>query len=540
MKLLLVDDESHVLDGIKTMVDWKRIGIDRVVTAKNGEAAWDAYWTERPDILMTDVSMPKMNGLELVRKIRESDEDLPVIILSGYDDFAFAREAIHLNVSKYVLKPSTHDEIELAIGEVKEALDERRREQRLSEQFEKQFREALPILREQFLFEWVAVGPRSSDSLGDLLAFYEVDHPIDEGAVVANVKLYRQPNAMAMSERDWQLSMYSVSNLVSEVLSAAEACYGLRFIDDRLPIVFFGSDGTSALGRAAAIMREIVAKASAAFQFDINASIGQWYADPTLYSRSYRESLVALAQNENEGYHQLFLYKDSTEIADWPLYPTEHTKQLYEAFLRVDPTGVWGAWKELEASFSGDRTTFAYAQTASVAVITELMMRFMEWDAAVLESSKWLQAVNRIQSSRTKETLFDQVKGFMEQLLERLHKRFSDQNSRSYTEAIKKHVAAHYAEPLSFTELAKGMHLTRNYLSYVFKRDTGMNFLQYVTNYRIRKAEELLLNGEYKVYEVGEKVGYSDPAYFSRVFKSITGLSPADFGAKKPPNAARG
>ncbi|HZG58424.1 response regulator transcription factor [Paenibacillus sp.] len=533
MKLLLVDDESHVLEGIRTMVDWNALGIERVATARNGEQAWDAYANERPDILMTDVSMPKMNGLELVRKIREQDPALPVIILSGYDDFAFAREAIHLNVSKYVLKPSTHDEIEAALLEVKEALLERRREQRLSEQFERQLREALPILRERFLFEWIAVGARPSEDLEDLLAFYRIEHPIDRGAIVASVKLYRPPAGPAISEREWQLFMFSFTKLVSEALPASGGCYALRFIDDRLPLVFFDADEASARCRAEGTMRDILEKARASFQLDVHASVGQWYADPSMYSRSYRESLVALTRNEDEGFHQLFRYEPSNEAADWPLYPIEHTKQLYEAFLRVDEPAVRRKWEELEACFSGERTTFAYAQTASLAVVTELMMRFMEWDAAFMDSSQWLQVMNRMQQCRTKEMLFDEAKGFAERVLALLRRRFSEQNSRSYTEAIKKHVAARYAEPLSFTELAKGMHLTRNYLSYVFKRDTGMNFIQYVTNYRIRKAEELLLSGDYRVYEVGEKVGYPDPAYFSRVFKSITGRSPADFGAKK-------
>src|SRR5690606_8422190 len=128
MRALIVDDEKHVLEGLRTMIPWREIGIEELDFAEDGETGWLQYGQCKPDLVITDMNMKKMNGIELIRRIRETDSEIPILILSGFDDFAYTKTAIQLNVTRYILKPSLPEEIEYEIRDVIGELRHKQRE----------------------------------------------------------------------------------------------------------------------------------------------------------------------------------------------------------------------------------------------------------------------------------------------------------------------------------------------------------------------------------------------------------------------------
>ena len=199
MKLLIVDDEKHVVHGLLQMVPWKELGFTDVETAYDGEEAWGKVVKDRPDLLITDIYMPNMNGLELIRRVRERDREMPVIILSGYDHFEYAKEAIHLGVSKYILKPAVYTEIMDVVKDCLREMEAEARQKRYMTEFMQQVNENLPILRKQFLFDMITFGLRRKDVTPNRLAFYELDESIMNGGLVMSLLIHRSPSAKTRS-----------------------------------------------------------------------------------------------------------------------------------------------------------------------------------------------------------------------------------------------------------------------------------------------------------------------------------------------------
>lgn len=163
MKLLIADDEPEVIDGIQNLIDWNRYGIEVCAIAYNGEQALELIKSYDPDIVLIDIKMPKLNGLEAIEAAKKSGFQFETIILSGYDDFYFAQKAITLQTSNYLLKPCKPEEILEAVLKAKHHLEKEAEKKALFEKYQKYFYEHLPVLKERILNE-VLLGIRTSQA----------------------------------------------------------------------------------------------------------------------------------------------------------------------------------------------------------------------------------------------------------------------------------------------------------------------------------------------------------------------------------------
>jgi YesN/AraC family two-component response regulator len=335
------------------------------------------------------------------------------------------------------------------------------------------------------------------------------------------------------TEKEWQLFKFSVLNIVQEILaehSEAET-YVLRYMEDRLPVLLIDADPEEAVSKAFRLASEIVKSITKYLGIDHNVGIGRWYSAVTQFPQSHRDSVETLRNLVYEGYQKIGYAGDIQSVdKGWPNYPMEQIRQLSDAMQHFDESEVMARWQEIESMYMQDAVSLGYVQMACTAMISRLMLDLMENDPNLLDSQKTLQLIQEIQHSKTKEGAMKLVRDSLARFAELIGTRDLDQGSREgYVEKIISYIREHYQDSVSFAKLAKEMHLTRNYLSYLFKKETGMSFIQYLTKYRIERAKELLQESDLLIYEIAEKVGYSDPAYFSRVFKTITGSSPLEF-----------
>lgn len=533
MNVLLVDDEYHVIEGLTQMIDWRSLNVDAVRTAMNGIEAWELFQHDCPDLVITDVAMPRMNGLELIQHIRRRRPELPVIILSGYDDFEYAKEAIHLNVSQYILKPAVYTEIYDAIKQVVEELEAKRRQQQYTERFQREMTQALPVLREQFLLDLVAIGKRREEVADSQIAFYQLDESLFAGGIVLSFALYRPQSDRVGSEKDWQLFKFSSRNIVEEILRREEFAgpgFVLRYVEDRLPVLLLDGDAERAASRADAVAREAVRCVNVYLGIDINAAIGRWYGTVDRYPLSHRESYEALKLLEYEGYQRVARADQmQDDPREWPNYPFGRVRLLAEALLRRDEPEAVERFEEIARELLQAEPTLGFAQTICMAIISNVTLKVMETDAQAGGERAPLAFFREAQQARTPAQTIELLRVHLFGLMRELQLRYQDQHGAKYASIVKDYVANHYHEPISFAELARELDVTRNYLSYLFKRDTGTSFINYLTGYRIERAKELLVSGRMMVYEVAEMVGYPEPAYFSRVFKNATGISPVEY-----------
>lgn len=533
MRILIVDDESHITEGLVHLVDWQRLGVTAVDTADNGEQALQRYEANRPDLIMTDITMPIMDGLTFLARVREQDPDTPALILSGYDEFEYAKKALHLRVLHYVMKPIVLSEIEQILYEVIQQQTREAKRRQHEEAFSRTMRRQLPALREQFLYRMVANGQRRQEISAEQLAFYELPETVVRGGLLLTLGLYRTTERHNESERDWQLFKFSAMNIVEESLAAEPetAAYPLHYMEDRLPILVCGEGAEETTQRASRLAKLLLDRIGRFIAVEANAGIGRWYGETEHYCLSFKESIDMLRLGEHEGY-QLVLWAGEQaappEIALPPsgsLLPT-----LTEALMRGDEAEALRLWARFERQLEPSRTGLRLVQTASISLLSSLVLALSERGAQLPESDALqpFRVFQDIQNARNGEEALRVVRQFMQTKLLDLSGGDAAQ-AGNYTAMVKRKVETSYRQPISFADIAGELHLSRNYLGHLFKRETGVSFIQYLNQYRVERAKELMRTKRYMISEIAEKVGFSDAAYFSRVFRSATGRSPLEY-----------
>ncbi|WP_248927928.1 response regulator [Paenibacillus hamazuiensis] len=531
MKILLVDDDAYVLNGLRQMIDWGRLGIEEVMTAGDGEEAWELYVRRKPDLLVTDVYMPRMNSLELIRKIRKHDVKLPVVILSGYGEFHDAKEAIHLQVAQYVLKPAVFMEIENVLRQViceKNAADQK---EQYFRGLQSQLEQSIPVLREQFLFDLLTARVRETDIAAKKLEFLRMEERVFHGGLVMSLLLHREGSRKTEAEKDWQLYKFAAYNIAQEIVSVEGGGCLLRYMEDRLPVLLYGSEEETRQ-RAKRIAGKLLDGIGNYLELPANVGIGRWYGSYAAYPASHKESRDVLTAADYEGYQKTFDAQEAGTLArsSRTVLPLEEIRRLAEALMQPDRGGVEKIWGQIERMLLNEKAlSFKYVKTLCVSAIHSVALHTMHEDSAVIEDMPLPEFLQSIESARRPEELMERIRDVWAKWLSALEMKYNEGRQHAYVQHVKKAVAEHYCEGISFAKIADELHVTRNHLSGLFKRETGESFSDYLTRFRIEKAKELMKTQRYMIYEISEMVGYSDPAYFSRMFKAVTGISPTDY-----------
>jgi YesN/AraC family two-component response regulator len=532
MKVLIVDDELHVLKGLKYSITWNELGFDTVDIARNGHEALESYRNNRPDLLITDMYMPEMNGIELIRTIREKDVDLPVVILSGYNDFSLAQQALQLNVSRYILKPCIPQDIVRELKDVLLEIEQKRQQTDALAEMRERITDSIPILREQYLSRMITVGFLQRELTSEKIDFYELSGNIRICTCVMSLKVSSPEMIGNTSEYSWQVLKSTVYDRLLMVAEHQPEVYVLRYLDDKIPILICANSPDSVLERAKIIADEIIDTVHSGLQLDVVIGIGRPYLKSIQYPLSYKESVEALILCESEGFNQYLIYEEdhSDTVSRWLSFPFTSVKHLTDAILCLDGNEVHAIWDDMASSLSSSKPIpVSLMQSMCISILGNLIFRIIESGNQILDQDGIARALDSIQQQHSVKSLLQSMQDKLNELLQALQKDSSERKESPYVAKIKRIVTHRFHEQIVFSQLALDMNISRNYLSNIFKKETGVSFMTYLTNYRIEKAKELLIQRQYMVYEIAERVGYQDAAYFSRIFKNTTGFSPLEF-----------
>ncbi|WP_165971984.1 response regulator [Paenibacillus piri] len=531
MRVIIAEDEQHVLHGLRTMIGWNQLGFTEIDTAKNGLIAWEKFQSHVPDLIVSDVCMPKLSGLEFIRKVRNVNPTVPVIVLSGYGEFSYAQEAIHLGVTRYIMKPTVYTEIETEIRNVmEELLSIRKRHDRLAE-LQDQMERQLPVMREYFLHKMITSGLVIEETQRHILDFYQLDPHLFRNGIVISLKVHRAENIKMRLEKDWQLYKFACANVAEEIVSDVGIGYVLPFDHDRLPVLLCGNNPERLVSDAIKVTKETMNKIETFLNLNTNAGIGCVYPDVQQYPLSCKESVEMLALSELEGYNQMLYAGDTGDtFPDWPQYPHELAGTVSYWLQEHEMVPFETVWNDVErVLIRGKHVPFAYLQTVCSGIVTNVLIELLQAVPTLTEQIQPLATLQELQKQNTGQRLKEWMRNQLEHIYMLSIQHLSNGKSLSYVDYVKKQVAEHYNEEISFARLAKELNLSRNYLSNIFKRETGTSFVSYLTRFRINKAKEFLITNHYKVYEVAQMVGYPNAAYFSRMFKQVTDMSPLEY-----------
>ncbi len=532
-KLILVDDESEICQGLREVVHFESIGFTVAGEARNGVEALRLCEALEPDLIITDIRMPLMDGLTLCRNVRRILPTAQFIILSGYDDFEYARQAIEIKTMGYLLKPISASEFVEVLKNAKTALDEEFLKRRDIRNLREHFRESLPLLREMLLTSLLSGG------LGTEAAFLSAEkYGIPLKAERYAVALLRTGDPDGPdSIDDPELRQFAVRNILGEVLcERLPAEDTLVFLHNGLLaiLLLFRHWDDAAFPQGMEALES--ARKSVRYYLNCPLSIGVSGPAESLAGipAAARQALTALDQCTLRQEETTLCITD-IEQAGSTAFPMDEfaLRQLINSAKAGEENRGEG---ELSALMDLCRSARP-SPKAYQAYLMEILMGFMRVISELSLESGELNAA----ADSCMQAFFHAcppVDEAQELLLHLLRLMISTIQSQRLTSSLKlasqaeAYLKENYAqEDMTLEKLCLHLHISPSYLSMVFKKKTKKTFHQYLTDLRMTKALTLLSSTELKTAQIAAQVGLPDPSYFSYCFKKHFGFSPS--GARK-------
>lgn len=526
--VLLVDDEADVLQAMKKKIDWEALGFCLAGTAENGQEALEMAEQLHIDVVMTDIKMPYMDGLTLCKNLKQSYRNMKVIIYSGFDDFEFAREAVHLEAEEYLLKPISAGDMEAAFSKVRKKLDQEYDEYRNLNRLSEYYRKSLPAMREQLVMG-ILEGRIAGERARAMMETYEIclDSPF---YVVA--ALYMDVNPREEQPQPAQLFTLSLKDMVQDYLKNRTRFFSTAFLDQ--VIVIFMLDEREEIDQVLYHLDQICKMGFHVLKSSVTAAVGQICANTDALHTSYEEAVNAMEYRSILGSGQVLYINDIEPCSEENILVTEHEFQNLVHAVKLgnrDETNV--AIAQIMDSIRKEPISPGQYQLLFMELLSELMKIGRAYKLHPNQifgehAGSWQELYRMV--------TVDELEGWLQEVCTNLrhvlrHER-RDSAAR-LTEQAKAYIEEHYKESdLSADSLCRCLNVSAAYFSTIFKREVGMSFVAYLTKIRLEHALELLRTTEDKTYIIASRVGYMEPNYFSYVFKKQYGISPSKYRAE--------
>ncbi|PYI51030.1 response regulator transcription factor [Paenibacillus flagellatus] len=528
--LLIVDDEKWVRQGLRTTVDWASEGIEVIGEAADGAQALELMRERTPDIVLTDVKMPELDGLALMEEIRSRGWACQVVVISGYDDFHFARQAIKCGAVDYILKPIQETNLVDVIRRCADRLDTRSRQMSQMSSLHLSLRESVPLAKQRHL-EMLLTGERTYGA--SLLAekWQALRIPLTPERIRVVAAWVHDWGEKGRTDEDKRAIAYALGNMAEEIASrtgSAVAC-PVRGREAQLAVLYSGRHGSGAKAPFAELID------FAARYLGVGVTLGvSGERDAVSLPASFEEAVEASLTAFYEGFGAVYECRASVAPEPSP------------ASLPAEPGGSWFN-RVLHAMKLGD-------EPAIRACIEEWLdpLRDRKPDtpphvmyrtvSRTLESlaAHWGQHTNLDEKADRPEDesppvrmpvcTIEELRGRLPELLLRCAREAGPGGGRSrIVQLALAYIHQHYAEPLSMNDVAEAHHVNASYFSSLFHEEVGETFSKYVMRLRMEKAKRFLKESTMKVYEVAYKVGYNDYRHFAKTFKDAVGVTPAQF-----------
>ena len=540
-KLILAEDEEDVREGIIAQIDWEKYGFEVVDQAENGREAAESIDRLLPDVVVTDIQMPFMNGLQLAEWIRSRHPNTKIIILTGYDEFEYAQKAIKLQIDEYILKPFSSQELIDVLLKVRSTIEAEIAEKENVFVLSEHYRKSLPVLREQFLSSLVSRRLRAAE-IAEKSAEYGINlsGELFQSSVISidyirSDRASGAPEARPVSLRDTgdrNLQLFAVLNIADEICQ--KHSFGKVFIhrdDVVLLSVSQEPDESEITSRTFAILEEIRQNVQRYLKLTVTAGAGTVCRLPSMLFNSFGDALQALDYRLILGNNRVIWIEDVESRSSQMLAYDELTQQ---SLIRTIKLGTVQELREVVDELfggldAGQVSTQDY-QIFLLEIITSIMRVAKE------SGSETNDFIGSGISSLTEINKFNnmgEAKQWVIAVCSRLMDSIALERQSSYKQLIdqaKEYIRSHYEESdISIGKVCQHLHISTGYFSSIFKKEMKMTFVSYLLQIRLEAAKEMLRSTELKAFEIAEKIGFADPNYFSFCFRKKYGQSPKEY-----------
>ncbi|AEY64438.1 response regulator [Clostridium sp. BNL1100] len=525
LKVMLVDDEENTRNLLRLVLDWEAMGFEIAGEASSGQEGLNLVDELLPDLIVTDIKMPFMDGLEFARLVAENYPTIKVIVLTAYEEFEYAKQGIKMGISDFLLKPIKRSEIKESIENIRKKILNERIDREEYNKVREKLKESLPILIEKLLNDLVMSNNLPQD-INEKLEYYNLSI-LKKYFQIAVVSVGEVPSIKDQENTIVHQILYI--DIIKQYFKADKNI--IVFDNNRGNTVIINSDKQVNLPECCEQIKTMIINK---LKCDISIGLSNIYTQLDKLHQGYKEALEALNYKAIYGSNIVIQYRDicidrqkpsSINIVDIGMEEVtfyiragiaDKAKELLrERFFRI---------RDISLSSSNE------LRVMGISMITAVLDSISEMD---LNLNEIFGSVSSLYSDVLEFNNVSEIEAYIIDVTEKLTKAINllrEKKKKSIMDNIISYLKDNISNSeLTLTALASHFFINPSYLSRTFKQHTGYTFVEYLTRLRIQKAIELFNSCDAMAYEVAEKVGIPDPNYFGKCFKKYTGFSINDY-----------
>ncbi len=535
-KVLIIDDEPIIRKGLKNIVNWKQYECEVCGEASDGAEGRELIRKLLPDIVITDIKMPETDGLTMIRQIKEDIPGSKIIILTGYRDFDYVHEAIKIGAFDYILKPSKIEELTAIIGKaVRELKFQRERNEEINK-LKKLFEQNIPILKEKLLYDIIHEINTNEDEISAKMELFGMR--IKKFVLVMIENDGDEEEEKLISQYDRHLYQFGIINMFDEVFSENFSVTSIALNERDVAFVLQPVSDTEIymemINKKSAYLQEIIQNC---FGFTVTMAVSNEGSGPMQLPLRLRECREALEHKFYLGSNSIIFYNDINTFFKYEDYSLleKHQKVLMEGIKTGNERIVKAKLNDiLIYTVNLKNSNKEYLKNFFWNTISSINSIRISIAAADNDKRAEVRDIGSLYSMIEKCDDIKLLNSVLEDIALSVASKVNNFNSKSVKLILRKamdYLQAHYNEQVTLNEVADHAFVSTYYISRMFKKELGKNFVDYLNEIRIEKAKELLKDIRYKTYEVADMVGIPDAHYFSRLFKKYEGLTPTEYRA---------
>ena len=525
-KVMIADDEKVAIDSLRFIIEKSFTNVEVIATARSGREAIVKVEENVPDILFMDIRMPGINGIEAIREIRKRHSQIVIIVLTAFDQFEFAKEAINLGVMEYLLKPVNRtkvvDVVSKAMALIRAEKEKRQNELEMKEKLEY----AGPIMENGFVYSLLLFDDNSKE-IYDYKRLFDIK---EDGGYVLTVEFVNgrtdgpSDNKIGYSIQSQQFYPY-----FTDTAKSLCRCIVGPVMLNRIVVVVPSNPKTDEFAcrlEAVSFAENLLKRLSEKLNCGLRIGIGKIYRRFDMLSASYEESLKALRYLQDNGImHYMDITARTAEVGSE--YPEYKEKLLLQKVSAGDTAESINAlcciFDWLEQQYEDQPLKIKNKLLEIV-----FLVNHMSWEYEPGGSTAGVDFLEEMLSINDLDEIRLWCKKRVENVINQINS-YRDYKVGGLARRAKEYIKTNYSKSITLEDVAREINVSPQYLSKLFKEETGENFIDHLTGTRIRIAKTLLENEALSVKEICFNIGYSDPNYFSRIFKKNVGATPTEY-----------
>jgi len=530
-KILIVDDEALICEFIQGIIDWAKLEMVYAGCATDGLEAFELIKSKQPDLVITDIRMPGLTGLSLIEKVKKEKIDCAFIVISGYQDFEYVKSAFNLGVENYILKPIDEKELEKTLIRTRQSINTKKTQvinQKQADQLRENYQQTSEFVRKKIICD-ILLKKDTETGLLDLNQRFGCTFAEDTLNVV--LIAIDVSNGLGLHDSQYKaMNTWLEESIGQEIKPLCHECQTLKLEGRTALLLNYAHEQWAQIKKGLEHIIERIKKEQ--FSFFLNLTVGVGSGEGKNISALYEEASHALDCRITIGSNRI-IYDGDCRFRKYDIYQII-TVEWENRFCNAVDTGnlsgirdyFYEAMEKLFAEEGVDPEEYFRLYRVIVDIFRQESRRIF-YD--VFEEKKLVQLAEKgLLESYTPELLKTNLFKLVSDMLKDCS---MGQGTREKWPVLKakKYVEEHYAKKVSVKEVADLLYLNPDYFSSFFKKEVGIGFSEYVMQYRMAVARQLIRKGEYSITQIAEMVGYPEPKHFSKVFRKTVGVSPAGY-----------